>query len=57
MADEPNGEPVIKRGTAIKRCTCYSPFQDGEHGVGLRVHNKMRDATRSRCTVCGKVKS
>jgi hypothetical protein len=45
------------RSVAIKRCTCYSLFQDKRYGVGLRLHNRKAKGTTSwRCTVCGKEK-
>jgi len=45
--------------TTKKLCTCYSPFQDKEHGKQLRVHNyclKPGGGLGCRCTVCGDLK-
>ena len=34
----------------IKRCTCKSPFQDTQYGLGMRVFTEgKKDAS---CTVC-----
>ncbi len=44
----------------IRKCNCYSPFQDKEHGPGKRVHNFARKGylgrPGQRCTVCAVVK-
>ena len=53
MFDKP--EPPTERATQIKRCTCYSRFQDKRYGLQMRVHNRTRDG-KWRCTVCGRVK-
>jgi len=39
----------------ILPCTCYHQFQDKEHGLGMRVCNKVGDPNKPntyRCTVC-----
>lgn len=34
--------------------SCYSPFQDGMYGNGMRVMNEILKAGKVRCTVCQK---
>jgi hypothetical protein len=41
-------------------CNCNSSFQDATYGVGIRTHNRCKQADGERvsmwrCTVCGKV--
>jgi hypothetical protein len=37
----------------IAPCECKNPFQDKEHGRGMRVWNETKEHGR-RCTGCGK---
>ena len=38
-------------------CKDWGHEQDRIHGRGKRVHNQMKEATKSRCTVCGNIRS
>lgn len=42
---------IVKCGSA----NCKSTFQDIRYGVGMRVHNRMKNGKR-RCTGCTAVK-
>lgn len=43
----------------IKSCDCQHEFQDKTYGKGQRVHNVSGTGSggKTKCTVCGKVKS
>ena len=43
---------------AIKRCKCKHSYQDKQHGIQMRVHNRApskvtKGAWEYVCTVCG----
>ena len=38
-------------------CTCKHQTQDEWYGVGIRVHNQMKDPTKYKCTVCSNIKT
>ena len=46
-------EDVRVRGTRKVKCSCYNLFQDERYGPGRRLANKMKEANKCRCTVCG----
>ena len=39
--------------TKIITCKCNSEYQDKTYGEQKRIHNKMKDSNKYRCTVCG----
>ena len=43
--------------TKLIKCTCKHVFQDGEYGIGMRLHNRGNVVGNKRtwvCTVCNK---
>lgn len=41
----------------ILLCKCQNENQDKIHGVQKRVHNRMKDPSKFRCTVCCDIKT
>ncbi len=50
----------VAQSSVVKRCNCFSPFQDVRYGKNKRVHNALGNGRFNsvkagvRCTVCGK---
>lgn len=53
MAAEKKEDGKLKTGSVIKPCNCVHPFQDAEHGKGMRVHTTaIKKTPPYECTVC-----